>query len=145
MRPVSAPSHRKPPAKRKLDAAERRDAHLAMDHERACVPGMLLEPFGPRPAHIVQFRPVAIRQISHASTPRPPKAGLPSNRCFAQEWLQSGCEWVYSRRERALLHITVNRRWLARERGGATLRAFARDPHYRLGRLRQTGIDKRWY
>src|SRR5262245_24193890 len=86
MRPVSAPSHREPPAKRKLDAAERRDAHLvapAMDHERACVSGMLLEPFGPRPAHIVQLRPVAIRQISHASTPRPPKAGSPSSRCFA--------------------------------------------------------------
>src|SRR5262245_33138146 len=79
MRPVSAPSHREPPAKRKLDAADRRDAHLvalAMDHERACVPGMLLEPFGPRPAHIVQLRPVAIRQISHASTPRPPQSRL---------------------------------------------------------------------
>src|SRR5262245_16705400 len=76
------------------------------------------------------------------STPKPTRL---QGDASLQEWPQSGCEWVYSRRERALLRITVNRRWLARERGGATLRAFARDPHYRLGRLRQTGIDKRWY
>src|SRR5262245_37717306 len=31
--------------------------------------------------------------------------------------------------------ITVNRRWRNRERGGAALRAFAREPRYRLGKV----------
>src|SRR5262245_17878937 len=86
MRPVSgAPSRRQPPPKRKLDTAEGRNAQLvalALDDERACVPGVLFEPFGPGPAHIVQLRPVAIRQMSHASIPRPPSP-LTLSRCFA--------------------------------------------------------------
>src|SRR5262245_3371361 len=120
MRPVSAPSHREPPAKRKLDAAERRDAHLvalAMDHERACVPGMLLEPFGPRPAHIVQLRPVAIRQISMPQPLDPQKPACLQTDASRQEWLQSGCRWVYFPRERWLVPSPVTRR--CRVRAGA--------------------------
>lgn len=107
MCPVSgAPSRREPPAKRKLDAAERRDAHLmalALDDERACKPGMLLEPFGPRPAHIVQLRPVAIRQISHLSIPEAPLAGPTRAGAFTREWAQGRCQRVYSCDGRAFL------------------------------------------
>ena len=83
---------------------------LALDHERACVPGMFLEPFRPGPAHIVQLRPVAIRQMSHASTPRPPKPvrlramlrGKSGRKAVANGFIRGN--------PLALLRITVNRR-----------------------------------
>ena len=57
--------------KSRRDAAKRRYVRLvtlALDHERPRKSGMLLEPFGTRPAHIMQLRPVAVRQMSHGST-----------------------------------------------------------------------------
>jgi hypothetical protein len=51
----------------------------ARHHNCARLSGMLLEPFRPWPAHVIQLGPVAIRQIPHRHVPfeRPAQAGLP--------------------------------------------------------------------
>ena len=42
---------------------------VARHHDRTRLPGMFLEPFRPWPAHVIKFRPVAVRQIPHRHIP----------------------------------------------------------------------------
>jgi hypothetical protein len=69
-----APPHWQPAAQGQLDAAKRRRCALrviTLDNDGARSAGVLFQPFRTGPAHIVEFGPVAICEMSHPSTLNP--------------------------------------------------------------------------
>ena len=71
-RVTDPPACRQEPAQGQLDAPGQASCPLmnfAMDQDGPRRPAVLLKPFRPGSAHIVQLRPVAIRQISHRHIP----------------------------------------------------------------------------
>ena len=89
-----APAARQPRPQHQFDAPAKRrivGMPLARDDNRPRLPRMFLEPFRPRPAHVMQLGPVAVGKVPHDACPF---AGPMASHCLDRGSRQAGCQRV---------------------------------------------------